>query len=306
MPNLQRFMSEIGQNGFQKSNWFDFRIPTAPSFVEEPIQQWLATGFICTSVSLPGRGFATADQTIYGFSKKVPYFSEFPSLTCTFVMPIDTHGYDIGPRYFNNWMNRIQNVNQRDGSRDIADVNFEGAFDMTFPARYYAEAEIRQYSYLDVGSDSPLLQNLTDSPSDERKKGAPLTGSTVTETKQVSLRYRFKDIYPVSVEAIPLSWADTDSFTQLSVTFNYSYWTDTTNSVSPDEQKWGANNWIDYTPPEAPPAPLENRFNVNDYMTPYADSVTPNSPKNPSIWSKVFGVAKNLALDEARFRGWIK
>lgn len=309
MPNLQKFMSGIAKNGFQKSNWFDFRISQMPPALnansKTPIQEWLSTGFICTAVSLPGRGFATADQSIYGFQRKVPYFSEFQPLTCTFVMPIDSYGLDVGPRFFNNWMNAIQRVTQNRGKRDSVDVNYSGAFDMSFPNTYYAEAEIRQYSFLDTGSDNLLLQNLTDINGKPLKDidGKPMAAS---EMKQVSLRYRFAELYPASVEAIPLNWADTDSFTQLSVTFNYSYWTDTTDELTADESAWSssASSLLDYGLGPAPQARLENQFDPNAFLAESPIGVQP--PKEPSMWSKIFNGAKQLALDEARFRGWIQ
>jgi len=305
MPNLQKFMSEVGQYGFQKSNWFDFRISALP-FIDPNyasrnqiygpqygttqfgFENFLQQGLVCTSVSLPGRGFATADQSIYGFTRKVPYFSEFPPLSCTFVVPIGPDGTNFGASYFRAWMNQIQNVPQNETSQETVDVG-QGAFDMAFPETYYAEAEIRQYSFIDVSQTDTTAQinmhtntlngsstlgraatTFADAYLSKNEPSNPNAGQTI---RQVSLRHRFYQLYPASIEATPLNWADTDSFTQITVTFNYSYWVDMGLSADTED-------------------------NILVYSR--------GKDRTPSKIEKFFGTLKDAALDEARFRGWIK
>jgi len=316
MPNLQRFMSDVGRHGFQKSNWFDFRITSwgylgtgkgesvtysnstsqsvatfRSGVVEESFSDYqlmLEQGLVCTSVSLPGRGFATADQSIYGFTRKVPYYSEFPSLTCTFVVPTGIKGTNIGMTFFQQWMNRIQNTRQKTTSQSTVDIE-TGAFDMSFPDTYCAEAEICQYSFIDVSQTDttaeinirPDFLNASSTigraartfESAYLKKDAPSNPNAGNTVRQMSLRHRFYQLYPASVEATPMSWADTDSFTQLTVSFNYSYWVDM--GLSPE---------------------------VEDSIL----SSSRGKDGSPSKVEQFFGTLKDAALDEARFRGWIK
>ena len=128
MSILDNFRNQVGQYGFQKPSWFEFRLVTPPGskgavetrppittpntyqYAPDPFQDLMRLGLVCTSMSLPGRGFATADQSIYGFERKVPYFNTYNPLQCTFVTPIDKLGFNIGHRCFQKWQNGISDT----------------------------------------------------------------------------------------------------------------------------------------------------------------------------------------------------
>lgn len=260
MPNLNRFLSEVGQFGFQKPNWFEFRVATHPAWylsnqsgkqsnaqptnetavfkagvevIKNVFAEWAMQGMVCTSVSLPGRGFATADQSIYGFERKVPYFNTYNPLQCTFVAPFDVTGTNVGYKFFQDWHNAISDTTIGSNGSSLT----SGAFDMRFPSDYYAEAEIVLFSFIDIKPD-PSKANLQinirprigrfdfgslsiGGQSEEERRNSQPTENQI----QASLRHRFYELYPVSVEATTLNWAETDTFAQITVTFNYSYWT---------------------------------------------------------------------------------
>lgn len=301
MPNLNRFLSEVGRNGFQKTNWFEFRLPKLPPYlygdplwsediqktlaklnadpstlsehtVVDPFSEWLAAGLVCSSISLPGRSFATADQTIYGFERKTPYQSTYNPLQCTFVAPISPNGQNTTLSFFQRWQNTIQDTRQLPQNDSSVSLG-PGAFDMQFPEEYYGEGEIVQYSYIDVAksADTPDVQiNLNVRLGPLQFNGVNKNEGSGETVRQVSLRHRFAELYPISVEATPLNWASDNEFTLITVSFNYSYWVDMAGAVGPEN----------------------NVFSVN--------------PKERTATDKFFDTIKQAAYNAAIFNGWIK
>lgn len=303
MPaNLSKFIADVGQFGFQKPSWFEFRLGRQPAgftkqnttaWSQEELKlyesvdvgvdfySWAAQGLVCSSVNLPGRGFATADQSIYGFERKVPYFNTYNSLQCTFVSPFNKQGKNIGYDFFQKWQNLISNTRISSPNSTLS----SGAFDMEFPANYYTDAELWLFSFIDNqdtykytgGSGQAGLQ----SNSFKQVELGGLLGTQ--EFRQVSLRHRYTDLYPVSVEASQLNWADTDSFAQITVTFNYSYWVDMGISDEPTD------NIFTY------PDLLEARTFPN---------IAPATTKSKT--QQFFEQLSRAAYNTAVFNGWIK
>lgn len=108
------------------------------------VVKWLYQGFLCDSARTPDRGFATTDLSIYGITEHVPYHAEFSSLDCVFLMPNTTNILnDNGvPRWFNYWMNQIQNIN----------AGPDSGLDFNFPSDYYATILLTLFDRKDNGT----------------------------------------------------------------------------------------------------------------------------------------------------------
>ena len=255
MPNLSTFLHEVGAKGYQKTNWFEFRLGQFPNVLlphvsYEPgaatfttmtsgFEKWIAAGLVCTSVTLPGRSFSTTQQTIYGFERLTPTNSMYTPLSCTFLTPIGPEGNNQTLEFFQRWQNSIQDTGQTTRESDAATLG-AGAFDMEFPSHIFGEAEVVQYSFIDlVENNSKFQLNASVDLGSFGKysvddvlgklKGRSDDGDTPEPggtRRQISLRHRYAELYPVTVGETRLDWGASSEFTQLDVTFNYSYWVD--------------------------------------------------------------------------------
>ena len=317
MSILDNFRNEVGQYGFQKSSWFEFGLVQPPGSLplfdsNDLFERLMWRGLICTAVSLPGRGFATADQSIYGFERKVPYFNTYNPLQCTFVTPIDKLGFNVGHRYFQKWQDRISNTQTLAGKGagysgyggGFGNYSLvPGAFDMSFPKDYYAEAEIWQFSHLEMrNTTAPLIVD-----------GKPGPAPPPEMYRQISLRHRFFELYPVSVEATGLNWGENDSFTQLTVTFNYSYWVDVGVSEEPKDNLWatvGARANVDESRAAASLAEIQAGgrwdYDPNGGWASRAPIWVPPASASRSKMDIFLGIVKQAAYNTAIFNGWIR
>ena len=318
MPNLSKFLYEVGAYGYQKPNWFEFRMTTPPpglsgqppgseyfegstadALTEQQakdriaggvaeiitvadgglgspsFQAFLREGFVCTSGSLPGRSFTTVEQTIYGFERKIPTKSMYNPLSCTFLTPIGKTGKNIALEFFQKWQNVMQNTENPAAPFGV-DMG-PGSFDLQFPNRIYGEAEIFQYSFIDLVENKSKFQLNVDvdlgrfGSFDLGKAlglGKDSKGSGGETRRQVSLRHRFTELYPITVGETRLDWGATSEYSQLDVTFNYSYWVDMATGVDVKDNIFGY-----------PEKSFEEKF-----------------------WNK----AKNIAIGQAIRNNWIK
>lgn len=67
----------------------------------------------------------------------------------------------------------------------------KSGFDFRFPSEYYGSILLTTY--------------------DRKNRG--------------TLTYKFENVYPATVNSVPLSWGENDKFAELPVSFNFSYWT---------------------------------------------------------------------------------
>jgi hypothetical protein len=284
MPNLNTFLSEVGAKGYQKPNWFEFRMMNLPDGLSLKLKEgeiksfakFLEEGFVCTSVSLPGRSFSTVEQTIYGFERMTPTKGMYNPLQCTFLTPISPSGRNMALEFFQRWQNWIQDTEQSRMGDNSVNLNRARAFDLQFPNNIYAEAEILQYSFIDLVENKSKFQLNVDvdlgrfGSFDLDKalgfgKDRDIGGDT---NRQVSLRHRYVELYPITVGETRLDWGATSEYSQLDVTFNYSYWVDMATGVDVKDNIFGY-----------PEKSFEEKF-----------------------WNK----AKNIAIGQAIRNNWIK
>jgi hypothetical protein len=213
-----------------------------------PFVKFLQEGFVCTSVSLPGRSFSVIDQTIYGFERQTPTKGMYNPLQCTFLTPISPNGRNMALDFFQRWQNAIQDTRQDPTKHDTVDVKRHRAFDLQFPEDIFVEAEIVQYSFIDLVQTKNLFQLNADvdlgrfGSFDLGKAlglGKDSKGSGGETRRQVSLRHRFTELYPVTVGETRLDWAASSEVTQLDVTFNYSYWVDMGTAIETENNVFG-------------------------------------------------------------------
>ena len=69
--------------------------------------------FMCSSLELPGRNLASAEQKVYGPLRKIPYTSTFVDTTMTFLL---TQQAMVEKRFFDSWQETINDINTFDSS----------------------------------------------------------------------------------------------------------------------------------------------------------------------------------------------
>ena len=238
----------------------------------------------------------------------MPYFNTYNPLQCTFVTPIDKLGFNIGHRYFQKWQNGISDTRTigSKGGGGLGNHSLaSGAFDMLFPDDYCAEAEIWQFSHLESRSTkAPLIVD-----------GKPGPVPPPDMYRQVSLRHRFFELYPVSVEATGLNWGENDSFTQLTVTFNYSYWVDVGVSEEQNDNLWTTVGGITHANQDnsrgaASLAEIQAGgrwdYDPNGGWASRAPIWEPPASASRSKMDIFLGIVKQAAYNTAIFNGWIR
>ena len=69
--------------------------------------------YMCSSLELPGRNLASAEQKVYGPLRKIPYTSTFVDTTMTFLL---SQNAMIEKRFFDSWQETINDINTFDSS----------------------------------------------------------------------------------------------------------------------------------------------------------------------------------------------
>lgn len=194
------------QSGSQRPSRFRVRIELAQLCrslgivgFDAPIE-WLRKGLLCRTVSTPAREFETDEVTLYGYTETYPVLTEFTSVTCTFLLPLDVKAYNGVFGLFNAWQHAIQNVN-RNGNRTFR-----------FPGLTPTDGGYR----LNAGFIVETFDNLN--------PGKPAPAYDETVGQQISNRVEYYNVYPKTLEAATLDWNAYDEFIELQVEFIYTHW----------------------------------------------------------------------------------
>lgn len=135
--------------------------------------------YLCEAAELPGRGFSVVQTRYYGPSQMFPVNSEYQPINLTFMCRSDSQER----RFFDDWLDKINPVDN---------FNFE------YPANYYSEIEVYQYTeYGQMGTSMP--------------------------TPNISYQWKLMKAWPTLVNPQAVGWADQD-YLRLQVSFAYKYW----------------------------------------------------------------------------------
>lgn len=184
---IEKFLSTINKNnGLAKASRFDVLITGGPlGLINSSNMEEMS--FLCESAEIPGRSIITADAKTYGPTFKIPYQSQFPEITLTFLSTSELKER----KFFENWMDQISFMSL--SSPGIT----RRTFNYNFPSTYYGNVIIQNYR--EVGG-----------PGDKSPEG-PIFKTTLREA------------FPLSISAQPLSWME-DGFIRVSVQFTYRYY----------------------------------------------------------------------------------
>lgn len=173
----------------------------------------------CETAVLPGKAVATTEERLHGPQRRIPYVTEFPNEF--------TLGFRVGKdmyekRVFEEWMEFIVDNNSHD---------FE------YYNNYVQTLDIMQLSdsidkVRDTGEESGIrgfLGNIV-----ERARTGILTNLGINDYNNKPLirigdeiplyTARIFEVFPVSVQEMPLSHATANEYSRIDVTFAYRNW----------------------------------------------------------------------------------
>jgi len=188
--DLSNFIANINVlDGVQKTTYFYVEIPLPRIYGNNAQSQTLS--LLCDSASLPGVSLATSEIRRYGFGpvEKKPYAPVFVDASMSFI----SDGHGAVQNIFDQWMKRIVN---------FTSMPYEGSIS-TKIAKQINPFEV---SYKDDYSTEIFIVTVNDQ-NDE------ITTTILNRA------------YPIFMGDVSLSWADTDSFVRIPVTFTYYNWT---------------------------------------------------------------------------------
>jgi hypothetical protein len=164
--------------------------------VEEEFQ------FLCKAAALPSSNVTPIEIPFRGRTLKVAGDRTFDVWTITV---INDENFRIRSK-FEQWMNGISKLTDGSGA--------------TSPGSYMASAVVNQ---LGRGANQGKNAKSSSSPGD---------GSSGREDIKPLRTYYFSDIFPTEVSEIALSYDNTDTIEEFTVTFQVQYWVAGTNSTA--------------------------------------------------------------------------
>lgn len=194
---INGFRSTInGLGGLQRSNHFYVTIPN-PRILSGDIGPILLP-FLTESANLPGISLATSEIRRYGVGaiERKPYAPIFTDQQMTFY----GDGSGTVHKFFYKWMNGIVKFDNP--------VNGKGGYNGLRPF----EVEYKRDYAVDI------------------------VITTIDEKERKIKEFKLYGAYPISIGDINMSWAETDNFQRIPVTFTYYNWKRTDISIDIDNE----------------------------------------------------------------------
>lgn len=241
--NVDTLLTELQRNSLQRTSQFRCKIPVQ-LIGDLGVANNLATrhpnaarllqqGLLCESTRTPSRQFETTTMSIYGYEEKFPMFTTYADMECTFMVPMtqdttrDNTSLEV-VELFHAWHNLIQPISSQNPSTGRTE---RGDMVLSFPIEYRLQdgMTLEQFDPYNakrnngqvniVGTVGPLTGQLT-------------FGNARADTEPTpTIVYRFRNVYPLTIEPMPVSWSSIDEYQKLTVTFAYSYWTSDNSSL---------------------------------------------------------------------------
>lgn len=201
--NVGSFRSVVlGGNEILRTNKFlmEFTIPQGLFGNQHPNHQYnleaaQSLEYYCEVTNMPGININAQDvrRYTYGPAYKRPFVTSYGDLPVTFYDDVNSKNFG----FFLDWLKLINNSNlSRSESAGIANYNnnseAEAAwpYEITYREHYVTDAKL--YVFDNVGDISRTLV--------------------------------FRDIFPMSIADVPLSWSDFNSLLRMTVNFTYLEW----------------------------------------------------------------------------------
>jgi len=234
--NVDTLLTEIQRNALQRSSQFRCRIPvgligqrldTNLAYRYPIAAQLLEKGLLCQQTRTPSRQFETTPLSIYGYEEKFPIFTTFTDMECSFLLPMtqDITGQNTSleiVELFHAWQNLIQPIASRDPNTN---TTVRGDMVLSFPEEYRLKDGMTLEQFDPYNSKRNTGQ-VAINASIGRIQGRVAFGDAAPDTESnPTMVYRFRNVYPITVESSQVSWASIDEYQTLTVTFAYSYWT---------------------------------------------------------------------------------
>lgn len=218
---IDKFAAEINKKGFAKGQYFSVTLVCKHKFAGDT----RAFPLRIESVNMPGRNLFTMDQNYYGPIRTIPYRASYQPVTLTVIMSEDMYERD----FFLNWQDQIIGGRRN----DTTTRQDEGKHDPYFYDDYVGSIEINFYAespfFQGRGGGGGLLDTVKEVANiagiDPSKFTSPFgfnipflqnQSNSVKEVYKVTLN----EVYPISVQDVPLSWGD-DTYTKLQIEMRY-------------------------------------------------------------------------------------
>jgi len=238
--NVDTLLSELQRNSLQRTSQFRCKIPVENiggfnnnlALRYPQAAQLLQKGLLCESTRTPSRQFETTTMSIYGYEEKFPTFTTYADIECTFMIPMTQDFAEEKTslevvELFHAWQNLIQPISSKNPSNGQTE---RGDMVLSFPIEYRLQDGMtleqfdpynakRNNGLTDVGQGIFLDINGNFAGPAEDTEPAP------------TIVYRFRNVYPLTIEPMAVSWSSIDEYQKLVVTFAYSYWTSDNSSL---------------------------------------------------------------------------
>lgn len=240
MSSIEAFRSSINKyTDFARNSRFIVIVPGSPETSE-----FLALR--CEEAELPGRTFSTFEARTYGPFQKYPALTSYNEMNLTILCSGNQVSGNFGStvnsgliekRFFDTWMNYIQNPRSSGGTPDSIYWNF------SYKKTYTKDIAILHY---DVVGEA-------DRGTARREPGS---ASNISSKNQISYGVKIINAYPTSINQIALSWGN-DEISRLVVTMAYDYW-------EPTPMFEGVEGTEFLQPPQSNPPPISTQIPRNN------------------------------------------
>ena len=195
--DMNNLISNINRlNSFTKPNYFYVEIFPPPMMANRS-DEARSLAFLTESATLPGISLATSEIRRYGTGplERKPYSPVFVDTTLSFFVD----GSGVVQNFFNDWINGIimfdempyhSKVPQSDNQIDTRSVFNPHPFGVNYKENYATDMLV----------------------------------TTVDESNNDIVNVRFRDIFPIFMGDIGLSWGDNDNIARLPIMFTYFNW----------------------------------------------------------------------------------
>jgi hypothetical protein len=180
------FMAQLRKSGVARKNLFDLYINMPRTLAGRSAQATNAIAVIpmlAESVNMPGIQFTSDDFRRYGFGpmERKPFNAIYTETQITFI----GDGEGLLYKFFQQWMNSISAVNHKNRATSVGGNVFP--FELEYIDEYVADITITTYN----------------------------------EALQEILVMDLNRAFPLSIESVPYSWSDNDSFMSFTVSFSF-------------------------------------------------------------------------------------
>lgn len=182
MPfNISEFNGKLSRYGFARDNLFFATITPPSGLLGMPSQD---LSFFCRSVQLPGLNINTMDVNTQGFGIQEKRPTALPLENLNAIFMVDSN-FGV-KRFFQSWIQTVVNYDNSEGY--TKSVKGMTPYQINYKQNYTGVMEVLVYSF---------------------------------NSEAIKYKYRFKNVFPVSLGNVDVAWDNNDSFMTLPVSMAY-------------------------------------------------------------------------------------